>query len=450
MEKKKEKKELALLMEAKLRTYTVDTFKRYWTYEDDYKSKKAGPVNRIYIAVYSVWHKRLLARIFYFEEYMKYKKINRKLFEVQRQVAGMNEKISCRIYVSMSEGFRVWTGRDDRGWEISNATSYRLYDLVSNWTGKRVIRFIQYNDPIPYIKKSIHKYSAFEHLPYSSREHNYMFEYLLKYEKHPQIEMLAKLGLYDVINDLSGIRWSKKGIAMLGISKQELPYLQAGMTLKEYRSIKDWCKKYKFSTKEAKTALKYLEYERNCGPYVMALKEAKIPFQSRLIRYVAAQDIEFINYKDHLNMLDKLGLPRERKYLYPDHFQSAHNELAKRIRFENEKELRERAERHRREAEKLSIKKDGYVIKPLIMPEELREEGTKMHHCVGSYVEKVANGECMIFSVRKEEDDKLPIATIELQKKKVRQVRAAHNYEPPEDVSVLIRKWEEQFKLTGW
>ena len=90
MDKELEKKELALLTEAKLRPYTVDTFKKYWTHEDDYKSKKAGPVNRIYIAVYSIWHKRLLARVFYFEEYMRYKKINRQLFEVQRQLAGMS------------------------------------------------------------------------------------------------------------------------------------------------------------------------------------------------------------------------------------------------------------------------------------------------------------------------------------------------------------------------
>lgn len=268
MDKKIEKKELSLLMKAKLRPYTVDTFKRYWTHEDDYISKAARPVNRIYIAVYSVWHKRLLARVFYLEEYMRHKKISRQLFEVQRQVAGMSEKISRRIYASMSEGFRVWTGRDDYGWKINNATTYCLYGVINNWTGNKDISFRQYNDPIPYLKKSDQKYSAYEFLPVTIREHNYMFEYLLKYEKHPQIEMLAKLGLYDIINNLTGIRWSKKGMAMLGITKQELSYLQAGMTLREYRSIKDWCKQYKFTTTEAKTALRYLEYERNHNIYI--------------------------------------------------------------------------------------------------------------------------------------------------------------------------------------
>lgn len=448
MDRKMEVKELAKLEKAKLRSYTVDTFKRYWTHEDDYESKKARPVNRIYIVVYSVWHKRLLARVFYFEEYMKYKKITRRIFEVQRQVAGMNEKISCRIYPSMSEGFRVWTGRDARGWVKNGATRCCLYGVISNWTGNQDIRFSQYNAPIPYLKKSVQKYSAFEYLPVTEREHNYMFEYLLKYEKHPQIEMLAKLGLFDIINDLTGIRWSKKGIAMLGITKQELPYLQAGMTLKEYRSIKDWCKRYKFTPIEAKTALRYLKYERKYRAYKSS--EPLIPFESRLIRYVTAYDIDFIEYKDHLKMIEKLGLPREQKYLYPDDFRNAHEELAKRIRFENEKELREKAERRRAEAEKLIMEKDGYVIMPLLLPEELRQEGKKMHHCVGSYAEDVATGECLIFSVRKQEDEEQPLATIELQKEKVKQVRAAHNNEPSEDVSMFVRKWEKQFRLTGW
>ncbi len=435
-------------MEAKLRPYTVDTFKRYWTHEDDYISKAARPVNRIYIAVYSVWHKRLLARVFYLEEYMRHKKISRQLFEVQRQVAGMSEKISRRIYASMSEGFRVWTGRDDYGWKINNATSCRLYGVINNWTGDRDISFCQYNNPIPYLKKSDQKYSAYEYLPVTIREHNYMFEYLLKYEKHPQIEMLAKLGLYDIINNLTGIRWSKKGMAMLGITKQELPYLQAGMTLREYRSIKDWCKRYKFTPTEAKTALRYLEYERNHKIYKSS--EPFIPFSSRIIRYVTAKNIDFRDYRDHLKTLEKLGLPHERKYLYPENFQAAHEELAQRVKFENEKALKEQAERYRTAAEKLSIEKDGYIIKPLLLPEELREEGKKMHHCVGSYAEKVAKGECLIFSVRKVDNENRSLATIEIQEKKVKQVRAAHNSKPSEDVSTFVRKWEKQFRLTGW
>lgn len=165
---------------------------------------------------------------------------------------------------------------------------------------------------------------------------------------------------------------------------------------------------------------------------------------------MTAHDIDFIEYKDHLKMIEKLGLPREQKYLYPDDFRTVHEELANRIRFENQKALREKAERRRAEAEKMIMKKDGYVIKPLLMPKELREEGKKMHHCVGSYAEKVATGECLIFSVRKEEDIERPLATIEIQEKKVKQVRAAYNNEPPEDVSVFVKKWEKKFRLSGW
>lgn len=73
-----------------------------------------------------------------------------------------------------------------------------------------------------------------------------------------------------------------------------------------------------------------------------------------------------------------------------------------------------------------------------------------MHHCVGSYAEKVAKGECLIFSVRKVDNENRSLATIEIQEKKVKQVRAAHNSKPSEDVSTFVRKWEKQFRLTGW
>ena len=98
MDKKKEYQEMEKLKTAKLRSYTVDDFKQYWTYEDDYSYKRARVVNSLYIVVYSTWHKRLLARVFFLEEKMKYKKIIRKLVEVQRQVAGISVKLSRLIY----------------------------------------------------------------------------------------------------------------------------------------------------------------------------------------------------------------------------------------------------------------------------------------------------------------------------------------------------------------
>ena len=64
--------------------------------------------------------------------------------------------------------------------------------------------------------------------------------------------------------------------------------------------------------------------------------------------------------------------------------------------------------------------------------------------------EKVAKGDCLIYSVRKNEKMDEPLATIELCDKRIVQVRAAHNEVPNEEISNFVRKWESKFRLSGW
>ncbi len=439
MEREKELKLIEQLKNAKLKTYTVDSFKKYWTCEDDYEEKKARVVNATYIVVYSTYKNRLLARVFYLEERMKYKKITRKLFEVQRQLAGVSIKISRLIFNCVFYGLKVYTHENANDkWIIGNAVKTQLFAVYDNWNGMVVVGFEQFNNPIQFIKKGIHKYSGFEYLPSEKQEHNYMFEYLLKYEKHPQIEMLAKFGLSHIVDNLTGIRWSKKGPAMLGVAKEEIPYLHE-FDLITYRSIRDECIKYKFSVKEAKILFEFKK-----------MKTDKLKFSARMIRYLSSYDISIYDYIDHMRLKKELNLPDENKYLYPDNFQEAHEKLSRQLKIKESEELRLKMENRRSELEKLSISKNGYIIFPLLSPIELYDEGKMMEHCVGSYTDRVANGKCAIFSVRKLEDITKPLATIEVQGKKVIQVRAKKNKQPSDDVSKFVRSWEHNFRLEGF
>ena len=53
----------------------------------------------------------------------------------------------------------------------------------------------------------------------------------------------------------------------------------------------------------------------------------------------------------------------------------------------------------------------GYQVQPLITRQALIEEGRVMNHCVASYASMVANGECLIFSIR---HGNLRVATVEV------------------------------------
>ena len=70
-------------------------------------------------------------------------------------------------------------------------------------------------------------------------------------------------------------------------------------------------------------------------------------------------------------------------------------------------------------------------------------EGHALHHCVGSYVERVARQECIILFLRKCEDVAKPFYTIEIQHKKVVQVRGMLNESATPEVEQFISRWQK-------
>lgn len=431
-----------------LKKYTIDSFKRYWTYPEDYDDKKARIVNETYIVVYSLWRNRLLARTFFLQERMKYKKMIRHATEVQRQVAGFNIKLYRLLHNCTQQGIRprknFYIDEQEPDpynwhktkWEICSINVWNLYKSYDLWTLETYIDYETWNNPLIYLNKSMHKYSAFERTSYSD-DNNGMFDYLAKYEKHPQIEMLVKSGLECVLKDLSGIRWTQKGLKMLGIDKSEIYILQNGIKLQDYKKVRKECLKYKFNIQEIKKCI-----------------ELKVPFDSglelkpKLIKYLIEKDISKAEYSDHVNMMEQLGLPNQKKYLYPDDFHSCHMDLAKRIQDNKDEIIKQRCLRHKETAEKYKFEYDGYKLIPLLTPDQLQEEGNRMEHCVGSYTKKVADGRCIIYSLRDKEDNSK--VTIELVGKNINQARAFHNRVPDETLSSIIKTWEKKFGLKGW
>jgi hypothetical protein len=73
-----------------------------------------------------------------------------------------------------------------------------------------------------------------------------------------------------------------------------------------------------------------------------------------------------------------------------------------------------------------------------------------MHHCVGSYDEQVASGECYIYSVRNGDER---IATVELEKVnglvRPAQIRGQCNAQPPKKVRAAVMKWLSEHKTAG-
>lgn len=75
-------------------------------------------------------------------------------------------------------------------------------------------------------------------------------------------------------------------------------------------------------------------------------------------------------------------------------------------------------------------------------------EGRTLHHCVGSYINSVANGNEYILFLRKTSDPETPFFTINvLPNKKVRQIHGMCNCNLPDEIKPFIKKWADKFGL---
>ena len=78
--------------------------------------------------------------------------------------------------------------------------------------------------------------------------------------------------------------------------------------------------------------------------------------------------------------------------------------------------------------------------------QEIKNEGAALHHCVGTYVDRVAKGQTHIFFVRRVEEPDSPYYTMEYNKGRVIQCRGSHNCEMPSSVKTFVAAFEKLMK----
>lgn len=142
--------------------------------------------------------------------------------------------------------------------------------------------------------------------------------------------------------------------------------------------------------------------------------------------------------------------------LLPPDFGKAHDRVMKEYQaFQDEQERKRQAEMEKLIKEALAaagdlpammMKAKGLMI---ILPksgDEIKEEGRVLHHCVGTYVERVAKGETMILFVRKESEPNVPYFTLEYRDGKVVQCRGRNNCAMTKDVQAFTKAFERKMQ----
>ncbi len=174
------------------------------------------------------------------------------------------------------------------------------------------------------------------------------------------------------------------------------------------------------------------------------------------------------DWLEYLEWCKKLKYDLSNSFNYfPKNFKKVHDRVSKEYQELLDKAAAKEKERQEREAKKRMQKveaimaemfkknEDNDVFKLnasgliLVIPksgEDIKKEGQTLHHCVGTYVERVAKGETIILFIRKDSAPNVPYYTMEWKNKKIEQCRGLNNCRMTPEVEAFTKVFEKKMK----
>lgn len=183
-------------------------------------------------------------------------------------------------------------------------------------------------------------------------------------------------------------------------------------------------------------------------------------FNQYVRNQIAAKQIahvsEFANdYTDYLRMADDLKYDLKNKnVLFPKNFQKAHDDLSKiisdREKAKLEAERKKRSikikRRYKQYQQLFAYENKEFILSVPSCREDIVNEGTKLHHCVASYADRVAEGQTIILFVRKKEEPDKPFYTLNIDPKDYHQIqcRGLQNCDTTKEVDRFLAEWRRK------
>lgn len=288
--------------------------------------------------------------------------------------------------------------------------------------------------------------------------------YLERYLEIPQLEMIVKMGLIEVAEELVESKWNAVDL-----------YNQYASRMDDFLRIRKDKVKLIIKEKGNLTMLKILRAERRLeqnwseeqvrnlteiqadytklytAVHVMTIQKAL----NRISKYAGCEYGTGCSrasarlkhtaeiYFDYLAMRQTLGYNLENTvYQQPRDLEEAHNiMIAESTSAEVNKRLYEVSinypnikKNYRRLRNRYFYEDDNFVIRPARSAEEIVMEGRTLHHCVGgnNYLSKHNTGESNILMLRFKDRDTEPYITVEIKGEKIVQWYGAHDKKPDE------------------
>ena len=319
------------------------------------------------------------------------------------------------------------------------------------------------------IKGTIFQYSALQMYEKHIKEVN-VIDYFVRYQSTPQIEMLVKLGLIDVVTKLIkceyGIvsnQYANRPDAFLGIRKCRVKQLIEKKGSIKYLEVMQM--EHRMGAEWTDEQIEHLtEIELGRGQIEMAIEYMSLQqLLNRISKYAGCESgtdcsgaVDRLKqtatlYTDYLHMRLTLGYDLHNTvYQQPRNLGAAHEKMVmennKKEAYKRLAEVKNRYPDIRKNYRRLRSRffyEDGQLlIRPARSAEEIVMEGRILHHCVGgdNYLKKHNDGESYILMLRQQDNPDIPYITIEIRPDNYRIIQwyGAHDKKPDE---ANIQKW---------
>lgn len=293
-------------------------------------------------------------------------------------------------------------------------------------------------------------------------------DYFNSCRKYPFIEQLLKVGFYRMTRDflednhidhIELNNGQRSILGTLGINKNQYNMLRRlgnpglrDLEILRYKADLKW---------DEFEELRLIHDVGYADIYKMYIDVMKYTTLHKLRRYINRQKIMHDrDYFDYIGWLEEMGYDMKNEFnLFPKNFKKAHDEMSRQyIRFKDKKikeddkmfkSLLRKFSKETAKMEAVDLHIGGLFIRMPSKLEELKKEGESLHHCVGTYIEKVAKGETSIFFVRKEDVPDKPYFTLEYKDDHVVQCRGAHNCDMPPNVKAFVKVFERKMQYAA-
>lgn len=283
--------------------------------------------------------------------------------------------------------------------------------------------------------------------------------YFNAYRKKPYLEQLLKVGFYRLTqsvlenDDCPELKEGRTITETLGVDKLQFRMLrEIGNPTARDVKILQYAGKIRKGDFDLLRSIRDDGYD---GMYKKYLDMRKYTTIYKVDKYIHKRGIKHArDYFDYIRWLEEMGYDMQNEYnLYPKDFVRAHDEKSKEYVKFQDKRAKEAEERFNRvleklreetlDAEPMRLQMNGLFIRLPRQLDELKTEGEYLHHCVGTYRDKVAEGKTMIFFIRRLAEPGKPYYTLEW-KGQVIQCRGSHNCDMTPEVKAFVKMFQEK------